>query len=121
MGKLFFCLNCENRFFERNPSTTHRCGNCGSSAVVSQDDLRRGGRALKVPAYHWLFHEQGQIPPPPSPSEVVEFPLNAAALFSVMGKARTPERRQRAAELMLIEVGFPEESARDLSEKMYHG
>ena len=120
MKKLFFCLNCENRFFERNPGTAHRCGTCGSSAVVSQDDLRRGGRALKAPAYHWLFHEQGQIPPLPSPSEVVEFPLNAAALFSVMSKARTAERRGRAAELMLIEVGFLEEEARDLAEKMYH-
>ena len=120
MRKLFYCLNCDNFFFERNPGTTHRCGSCGSSAVVSQDDLRRGGRALKAPAYHWLFHEQGQVPPPPSPSEVIEFPLNAAALFSVISKAKTPERRQRAAELMLIEVGFPEDEARDLAEKMYH-
>ena len=120
MKKLFFCLNCENRFFERNPNTTHRCGNCGSSAIVSQQDLHRGGRALKAPAYHWLFHERHQLPPPPSPSDVVEFPLNAAALFSVMSKARTAERRRRAAELMLIEVGFLEEEARDLAEKMYH-
>jgi Mn-dependent DtxR family transcriptional regulator len=51
---------------------------------------------------------------------VIEFPLNAAALFSVISKAKTPERRQRAAELMLIEVGFPEDEARDLAEKMYH-
>jgi len=120
MKKLFYCLNCDNKFFERNPSTTHRCGDCGSSAVVSQDDLRRGGWALKAPAYHWLFHEQGQTPPLPSLSEVIEFPLNAAALFSVMSKARTVERRGRAAELMLIEVGFLEEEARDLAEKMYH-
>lgn len=119
MKKLFFCLNCENRFFERNSNAIHRCGNCGSSAVVSQDDLRRGGRALKAPAYHWLFHEQGKVPPPPSPSEVIEFPLNAAALFSVMSKARTIERRGRAAELMLIEVGFEENSATDLARKMY--
>lgn len=120
MKKLFFCLNCENRFFERNSSAIHRCGNCGSSAVASQDDLRRGGRALKAPAYHWLFHEEGKIPPPPPLSEVIEFPVNAAALFSVMSKARTAERRGRAAELMLIEVGFLEEEARDLAEKMYH-
>ena len=119
MKKLLYCLNCDNRFFERNLDTAHRCGNCGSSAVVSQDDLRRGGRALKLPAYHWLFHEQGEIPPPPSPSEVIEFPLNAAALFSVMSKAKTPRRRQRAAELMLIEVGFVESSAMDLARKMY--
>ena len=120
MKKLFFCLNCENRFFERNSNAIHRCGNCGSSAVVSQDDLRRGGRALKAPAYHWLFHEEGRIPLPPPLSEVIEFPVNAAALFSVMSKARTAERRGRAAELMLIEVGFLEEEARDLAEKMYH-
>lgn len=120
MRKLFFCLNCGNPFFERNPGTNHRCGNCGSSAVVSQHDLRRGGRALKAPAYHWLFHKHRQLPPPPSPSDVIEFPLNAAALFSVMSKAKTPERRQRAAELMLSEVGFLEEEARDLAEKMYH-
>jgi len=50
---------------------------------------------------------------------VGEFPLNAAALFSVMSKARTPERRRRAAELMLIEVGFLEEEAMDLARKMY--
>jgi len=37
-----------------------------------------------------------------------------------MSKARTAERRGRAAELMLIEVGFLEEEARDLAEKMYH-
>lgn len=120
MKKLFFCLNCENRFFGRNPGTAHRCGTCGSSAVVSQDDLRQGGRALKAPAYHWLFHEEGKIPPSPPLSEVIEFPVNAAALFSVMSKAKTPERRQRAAELMLSEVGFLEEEARDLAEKMYH-
>ena len=119
MRKLFYCLNCDNFFLGRNPSTAHRCGSCGSSAVVSQDDLRRGGRALKAPAYHWLFHEQGQVPPPPSLSEVIEFPLNAAALFSVMSKARTIERRRRAAELMLVEVGFEENSATDLARKMY--
>ena len=120
MRRLFYCLDCENRFFERNPGTTHRCGNCGSSAVVSQSDLRRGGRALKAPAYHWLLHDERKRPPPPLLSDVIEFPLNAAALFSVMGKAKTPERRRRAAELMLIEAGFPEDSAIDLAGKMYH-
>jgi len=119
MKRLFFCLNCENRFFERNPGTTHRCGSCGSSAVVSQADLRRGGRALKAPAYHWLCHELGKVPPLPPPSDVIEFPLNAAALFSVMSKAKTVERRTRAAEVMLIEAGFPEDSAMDLARKMY--
>jgi hypothetical protein len=120
MKKLFFCLNCDNQFFERNPGTIHRCGNCGSSAVVDQGDLRRGGRALKAAAHAWLFHEQGKVPPPPLPSDVIEFPLNTAALFSVMGKARTPEKRQRAAKLMLNEVGFGEEEAEDLAAKMYH-
>jgi len=98
MKRLFYCLNCENRLFERKPSTTHRCGNCGSSAVVSQDDLRQGGRAL---------------------SEVIEFPLNVAALFSVSSKARTMEMRKRAVKLMLIEVGFTENSAMDLARKMW--
>jgi hypothetical protein len=120
MKKLFYCLNCDNRFFERNPGTTHRCGSCGSSAVVNQEDLRRGGLALKPAANHWLLHDEGKLPAPPPPWEIIGFPINASALFSVMSKAKTPERRQRAAELMLIEVGFPEESARDLSEKMYH-
>lgn len=120
MKKLFYCLNCDNKLLERNPGAIHRCGNCGSSAVVSQDDLRRGGRALKAPAYHWLFNERGEVPPPPPPSEVIEFPMNAAALFSVMSRAKTAERRQRAAELMLTEVGFPEETAKDLAAKMYH-
>ena len=119
MKRLFFCLNCENRFFERNPGTTHRCGSCGSSAVVSQADLRRGGRALKASAYHWLFHELGKVPPLPPLSDVIEFPINAAALFSVMSKAKTVERRTRAAEVMLIEAGFPEDSAMDLARKMY--
>jgi hypothetical protein len=50
---------------------------------------------------------------------VIEFPLNAAALFSVMSKAKTVERRTRAAEVMLIEAGFPEDSAMDLARKMY--
>ena len=120
MKKLFFCLNCENRFFERNSNAIHRCGSCGSSAVVSQDDLRRGGLALKPAANHWLLHDEGKLPAPPPPWEIIGFPINASALFSVMGKAKTPERRQRAAELMLIEVGFPEEKARDLAARMYH-
>ena len=119
MKKLFFCLNCENRFFERNSNAIHRCGDCGSSAIASEADLCRGGRALKAPAYHWLFHEEGKIPPPPPLSDVIEFPQNAAALFAVMSKARTVGRRTRAAELMLIEAGFPENSAKDLAKKMY--
>jgi predicted RNA-binding Zn-ribbon protein involved in translation (DUF1610 family) len=119
MRNLFYCLNCNNRFLERNPGAIHRCGNCGSSAIVSQDDLRRGGMALKGPAYHWLFHDKGETPPPPPPNEVIEFPVNVAALFSVMSKAKTINRRTRAAELMLIEAGFPEDSAKDLARKMH--
>lgn len=119
MRTLLVCLQCGNPFFERNPNTTHRCGDCGSSAVVEQDDLRRGGLALKPAANLWLLHDEGKLPPPPPPWEIIGFPANTAALFAVMGKARTPERRQRAAELMLIEVGFPEEKAHDLANRMY--
>ncbi len=119
MRTLFICLDCGNRFFERNPEATHRCGTCGSSAVVKHDELRSGALALKPAAYLWLLHDEHSIPPPPPPWEVISFPTNAAALFSVMGKARTPERRQRAAELMLIEAGFPEEKAHDLAKGMY--
>ena len=50
---------------------------------------------------------------------MIEFPLNVAALFLVMSKARTLERRRRAVELMLIEVGFTENSATDLARKMW--
>lgn len=119
MRTLLVCLQCEAKFFERTSGINHRCGNCGSSAVVKNDDLRRGGLALKPAANFWLLHDQGKLPTPPPPWEVIGFPANTAALFAVMGKARTTERRRRAAKLMLVEVGFPEEIARDLGEKMY--
>lgn len=120
IGKpLLMCLECGNRFFPRNPDGRHRCGACASSAIVTEEELRRGGLALKSAAYTWLFRETGQLPPSPPPAEVIGFPLNMAALFAVMSKAKTPERRRRAVEVMLIVVGFPEESARSLAAMMY--
>ncbi len=119
MRTLFLCLECGHRLLERNPDTRHRCHDCHSAAFVKQVDLRLAGLALKPVATLWLMRGERRLLPPPVPWEVVDLPSYTAALFSVISKARTPERGRRAVEFMLIEVGFPESQARDFAAQVY--
>jgi hypothetical protein len=85
---------------------------------VTQADLRLAGLALKVAVNAWLLRGATRVPPRALPWEAANLPEQAAALFTVASKARTPQRRQRAAELMLVEAGFPEDQARDFASQM---
>ncbi|MEE8443213.1 MAG: hypothetical protein V3S37_05630, partial [Dehalococcoidia bacterium] len=118
MRDLLICLECGRRFFGKNTTNHHRCRGCSSIAIVTQADLRLAGLALKPIMNAWLLRSTSRVPPRPLPWEINGLTVYVAALFSVASKARTPERRQRVIELMLIEIGFPEGQARDFTSQM---
>ena len=105
-----------NRFFERNVSATHRCSRCGSSAVAGQEDVRRGGLALKPAVAFWLQDHKGYPSAIPHATDTAALPQNTRALFAVSHKARSVQSMRRATALMLRESGFSEEVAADLAQ-----
>jgi len=70
---------------------------------------------LEPLAHLWL----GQWPPIPPPSEVLAGPVALATLIRVMGRARSPDQKRRAAQRILELRGFGASTARDLATRMY--
>jgi hypothetical protein len=90
-------------------------------ANMKQADLRLAGLALKPIVNVWLLRSTNRVPPHLLPWEVNDLTIQVAALFSVASKARTPARRQRVVELMLVEAGFPGDQAKEFASQMGSG
>jgi hypothetical protein len=105
------CLACGHRFLSRKSgSGQHRCGQCGSSSTVAENDLTLASLALKP----WAYLVSGLVPPPPLPHELLGFPAALAAYARVMAQASREEAQRRAIGLMLLQSGFSQDQATEL-------
>lgn len=114
-GMEYWCLTCNHHWTSRGASPSRQCPSCWGRAIADQDELRLGG----VVALPLSSLSSGAVPPIPSPTVVLTFPLALGHFLAVMGRAHSQVERRRAAELMLAQNGVPSLQATALAAQMY--
>jgi len=111
----YWCLSCNHYWTSRGASPSRQCPSCWGRAIADQDELRLGG----IVALPLSSLSSGALPPPPSPTAILAFPLALGHFLAVMGRAHSQVERCRAAELMLVQNGVPPLQASALAAQMY--
>lgn len=111
----YWCLSCNHHWISRGASPSRQCPSCWGRAIADEDELRLGG----IVALPLSSLSSGALPPPPSPTAVVTFPLAIGHFLAVMSRAHSQAERRRAAELMLVQNGVPTLQASTLATQMY--